>query len=160
MEHKMHKADRQLSAAETLEVLKKGDHGTLSVNGDDGYPYATPVNYVVVDGRVYIHSAPYGYKIECLEKSRKCCFSAIVSAHIVPSEITATFESVVITGSVAFVEDEDKKRRALQEFITQKHAEYQEKGFKMVEAMIGRTALLRVDAVEMTGKAYRGSMVH
>ena len=160
MEHKMHKADRQLSAAETLEVLKRGDHGTLSVNGDDGYPYATPVNYVVVNDRVYIHSAPYGYKIECLERSKKCCFSAIVSAQIVPSEITANFESVVITGNVAFVEDEAEKRTALRAFITQKHAAYQEKGFQMVENMIARTALLRVDAVEMTGKAYRGAMVH
>lgn len=160
MEHKMHKPERQLSAADTLEALKRGDHGTLSVNGEDGYPYATPVNYVVVNDKVYIHSAQYGYKIECLEKSRKCCFSAIVSAHIVPSKITATFESVVITGNVAFVEDEDEKRTALREFITQKHAEYQEMGFKMVEAMIGKTALLRVDAIEMTGKAYLGDNIH
>ena len=44
MEHKMHKAERQLSAADTMAILKKGDHGTLSVQGDDGYPYATPIN--------------------------------------------------------------------------------------------------------------------
>ena len=42
MEHKMHKAERQLSDADTMAILKKGDHGTLSVQGDDGYPYATP----------------------------------------------------------------------------------------------------------------------
>lgn len=48
MEHKMHKASRQLPEDETLELLKRGDHGTLSVQGDDGYPYATPVNYIVV----------------------------------------------------------------------------------------------------------------
>lgn len=75
MEHKMHKASRQLSDAETLEILKKGDHGTLSVQGDDGYPYSTPVNYIMVDDKLYIHSAPYGYKIECLERDTKCCFS-------------------------------------------------------------------------------------
>ena len=49
MEHKMHKAERQLSAADTMAILKKGDHGTLSVQGDDGYPYATPINYIIVD---------------------------------------------------------------------------------------------------------------
>ena len=48
MEHKMHKASRQLPEDETLELLKRGDHGILSVQGDDGYPYATPVNYIVV----------------------------------------------------------------------------------------------------------------
>ena len=29
MEHKMHKAERQLSDADTMAILKKGDHGTL-----------------------------------------------------------------------------------------------------------------------------------
>ena len=41
MVHKMNKVERQLSQEDTLALLKKGDHGTLSVNGDDGYPYAT-----------------------------------------------------------------------------------------------------------------------
>lgn len=156
MEHKMHKADRQLSPADTLAVLKRGDHGTLSVNGDDGYPYATPVNYIVVNDTVYIHSAPYGYKIECLQKDAKCCFSAIVSAQIVPSQITATFESVVITGNITFVEDKAEKRAALEAFVTQKHPGYEEIGFKMIEKQIDKTAVLRIDAQEMTGKAYLG----
>lgn len=156
MEHKMHKADRQLSPADTLAVLKRGDHGTLSVNGDDGYPYATPVNYIVVNDTVYIHSAPYGYKIECLQKDSKCCFSAIVSAQIVPSQITATFESVVITGNVAFVEDKAEKRAALEAFVTQKHPGYEELGFQMIEKQIDKTAVLRLDVKEMTGKAYLG----
>ena len=156
MEHKMHKADRQLSPEDTLAVLKRGDHGTLSVNGDDGYPYATPVNYIVVNDTVYIHSAPYGYKVECLQKDAKCCFSAIVSAQIVPSEITATFESVIITGRVTFVEDKAEKRAALEAFVTQKHPGYEEIGFKMIEKQIDKTAILRIDGQEMTGKAYLG----
>lgn len=156
MEHKMHKAERQLSPEETLAILKKGDHGTLSVNGDDGYPYATPINYIVVDDKVYLHSAPYGYKVACLQKDAKCCFSAIVSAEIIPSKITATFESVVITGKIAFVEDLAEKRAALEAFVTQKHPGYEEIGFQMIDKQIHKTAVLRVDAEEMTGKAYRG----
>lgn len=156
MEHNMHKAKRKLSAQETLAILKKGDHGTLSVNGDQGYPYATPVNYIVVNDTVYIHSAPYGYKIECLEKDAKCCFSAIISAEILPSKITATFESVVITGKIAFVEDRAEKRAVLEAFVTQKHPGYEELGFNMIEKGIDKTAILRVDAEEISGKAYRG----
>ena len=51
MVHNMYKSKRQLSDADTLELLKKGDHGTLAVQGDDGYPYATPVNYILVGGQ-------------------------------------------------------------------------------------------------------------
>ncbi|HIY33217.1 pyridoxamine 5'-phosphate oxidase family protein [Evtepia sp.] len=156
MEHKMHKASRQLSDAETMEILKKGDHGTLSVQGDDGYPYATPINYIVVDGKVYLHSAPYGYKIECLQRSPKCCFSAIISAQIIPSKITAAFESVVLTGTAVFVTDQAEKRTVLENFVTQKHPGYEELGFKMIDKQIDKTAVIRLDPVSLTGKAYRG----
>ena len=156
MEHKMHKASRQLSDAETMEILKKGDHGTLSVQGDDGYPYATPINYIVVDGKVYLHSAPYGYKIECLQRSPKCCFSAIISAQIIPSKITAAFESVVLTGTAVFVTDQAEKRTVLENFVTQKHPGYEELGFKMIDKEIDKTAVIRLDPVSLTGKAYRG----
>ncbi|MBR2491162.1 MAG: pyridoxamine 5'-phosphate oxidase family protein [Ruminiclostridium sp.] len=154
--HPMHKADRQLSPEDTLAILKKGDHGTLSVNGDDGYPYAVPINYIVVNDTVYLHSAPYGYKMECLEKSKKCCFSVIVSARIIPHKITAAFESVIITGDVAIVSDPAEKRTALEAFVTQKHPGYEEIGFKMIDKLFDKTALLRIDAQEMTGKAYKG----
>lgn len=156
MEHKMHKASRQLSDAETMEILKKGDHGTLSVQGDDGYPYATPINYIVVDRKVYLHSAPYGYKIECLQRSPKCCFSAIISAQIIPSKITAAFESVVLTGTAVFVTDQAEKRTVLENFVTQKHPGYEELGFKMIDKQIDKTAVIRLDPVSLTGKAYRG----
>ena len=156
MEHKMHKASRQLSDAETMEILKKGDHGTLSVQGDDGYPYATPINYIVVDGKVYLHSAPYGYKIECLQRSPKCCFSAIISAQIIPSKITAAFESVVLTGTAVFVTDQAEKRTVLENFVTQKHPGYEELGFKMIDKQIDKTAVIRLDPVSLTGTAYRG----
>ena len=146
MEHKMHKAERQLSDADTMAILKKGDHGTLSVQGDDGYPYATPINYIIVDDKLYIHSAPYGYKIECLKRDPKCCFSAIISAEIIPSKITAAFESVVMTGTAVFLEA----------FVTQKHHGYEEVGFKMIEKMFDKTALLRIDPISTTGKAYKG----
>ena len=152
----MHKASRQLSDAETMEILKKGDHGTLSVQGDDGYPYATPINYIVVDGKVYLHSAPYGYKIECLQRSPKCCFSAIISAQIIPSKITAAFESVVLTGTAVFVTDQAEKRTVLENFVTQKHPGYEELGFKMIDKQIDKTAVIRLDPVSLTGKAYRG----
>lgn len=156
MEHKMHKASRQLSDAETLAILKKGDHGTLSVQGDDGYPYSTPVNYIMVDDKLYIHSAPYGYKIECLERNTKCCFSAIISAKIIPSKITAAFESVIMTGNAVFIEDQAEKRAALEAFVTQKHPGYEEVGFKMIEKQIDKTAVMRIDPISMTGKAYHG----
>ena len=79
-----------------------------------------------------------------------------MSAEIIPSKITAAFESVIITGDVALVSDQAEKRTALEAFVTQKHPGFEDVGFKMIDKMIDKTALLRIDAKEMTGKAYRG----
>ena len=147
-----------------LSLFKHGTkeelfHGTQDAQGRAAAfrrPYATPINYIIVDDKLYIHSAPYGYKIECLKRDPKCCFSAIISAEIIPSKITAAFESVVMTGTAVFVEDRAEKQAALEAFVTQKHHGYEEIGFKMIEKMFDKTALLRIDPISTTGKAYKG----
>ena len=47
MNREMYKKERQMSSEATAAIFSKGNHGTLAVNGDDGYPYAVPVNYVL-----------------------------------------------------------------------------------------------------------------
>ena len=117
MERKMYKEKRQLSAEETQALFVKGHHGILSVNGDDGYPYAVPVNYVFIDGKIYIHSAKYGYKIDALKQNDKVCFTAILNSQIIPDKFTAAFESVVAFGKASFIDDGDEKLTALRTFI-------------------------------------------
>ena len=155
-QHPMHKPERQLSPADTMALLKKGHHAVLSVNGEEGYPYAVPVNYVVVDDTVYIHSAPYGYKIECLEKDPKCCLSVIVSAQILPEKMTAKYESVVAFGTITMVQDREEKVKALTGFVTQLGAGHEAVGYKMIETTPDKTAILRLQVDAITGKAYLG----
>ena len=74
MNREMYKKERQMSAEATAAIFSKGNHGTLAVNGDDGYPYAVPVNYVYDGGKIYIHSAKYGYKIDAVKRDDKGVF--------------------------------------------------------------------------------------
>ena len=83
-------------------------------------------------------------------------FSAIVSTRIIPEKITAAYESVILTGQAVFVEDRAEKQAALEAFVTQKHPGYEEIGFQMIAKQIDKTAVLRLDPVALTGKAYRG----
>lgn len=41
----MRRFKQALSAEECLEVLKEEKRGTLALAGDEGYPYALPINY-------------------------------------------------------------------------------------------------------------------
>ncbi|MBR6443830.1 MAG: pyridoxamine 5'-phosphate oxidase family protein [Firmicutes bacterium] len=155
MNREMYKKDRQTSPEATIEMVKRGDHATLSVIGDDGYPYGTPTNYIYMDGAFYLHAAKYGYKIDALKENNKVCLSAIVSAEVLPSKFTAAYESFVAFGKAVFVEDEDEKRKALQGFIDHFSADFQEGGAKFIKAAFEKTQVIRIDVEELKGKEYK-----
>ena len=152
MNREMYKKERQMSSEATAAIFSKGNHGTLAVNGDDGYPYAVPVNSVYDGGKIYIHSAKYGYKIDAVKRDDKVCFSAILNSKVQQDKFTAAFQSVIAFGKISFVEDEAEKKRILEQFIYKMSPEFVEGGMKFVNAAIGKTALLCIDVEEIKGK--------
>lgn len=141
-----------MTSAKAEELFAAGNHGILSVNGDDGYPYAVPVNYVYEDGKIYIHSAKYGYKIEAIKKDNRVCFTTILNSQIVQTKVTAAFQSIVATGKIEIVEDEETRRHVLEQFIYKMTPDFIEGGMKFVNAAIGKTEILCINVEEMTGK--------
>ena len=61
------------SAAE--ELLRNSRRGVLAVNGDDGYPYAIPLNYFYdrENRKIYFHGARAGHKVDALRVCDKVC---------------------------------------------------------------------------------------
>ena len=47
----MRRSKRALSAQETKALLSAEKRGILAVNGDEGYPFAIPVNYYYDDAQ-------------------------------------------------------------------------------------------------------------
>lgn len=153
MERKMHKIKRQMPSEAAKAAFEQGHHGTLAVNGDDGYPYAVPVNYVYVDGKIYIHSAKVGYKVDCIQKDSKVCFSAILDAKVVPKMVTARFTSVIAFGRASLVEDPDERYMALKAFVDRLCGPgAMAEGMAFLEKTIKRTAVIRIDVEQLTGK--------
>ena len=62
-----------INAAENL--LQNSRRGVLAVNGDDGYPYAIPVNYFYdrENQKIYFHGARAGHKVDALRANDKIC---------------------------------------------------------------------------------------
>ena len=156
MERDMFKKEREVSLEETERLLELGHHGTLSVNGDDGYPYGVPVNYVYLNKAIYIHSAKYGYKMDAIKENNKVCFSAIISSEIIPSKFTAKFESIIAFGKVELVEDNDEKQMVLETFINNFSPDFAEGGLKFIKAASDKTAIIKINVENVKGKVYRG----
>ena len=112
MFRKMRRFRQQLSDEETIKILENGKTGILSVNGDDGYPYTVPLNYLYKDGKIIIHGAKAGHKYDAMKNSDKVCFCVIDQDEVVPEKVTNYFRSVVVFGRVKIIEDETLRREA------------------------------------------------
>lgn len=115
MFREMRRARQQLSDSESFAILERGRYGTLALLGDDGYPYAVPLNYVLWDGWIYFHSAKQGHKIDAVCREPKASFCVVDSDELVPQEYTTYFRSVIVFGQVHIVTDDEEKRGAITE---------------------------------------------
>lgn len=74
--------------------------GVLAVHGDNGYPYAIPVNYLYDEKhqKIYLHGARTGHKIDAIKACDKVCFT-VFGNETVKEESWAPFvQSVVVFG--------------------------------------------------------------
>lgn len=102
-----------LPQAEVLRILERGKYCVLAVSGDDGYPYAVPVNYVFDGKSVYIHCARQGHKIDSLHRNPKCSLCIVYRDDVVAEEFTSYFRSVIAFGKARVVDSLEEKIAAL-----------------------------------------------
>jgi hypothetical protein len=112
MFRKMRRFRQQLSDEEAIKILENGKTGVLAVNGDDGYPYTVPLNYIYKDGKIIIHGAKAGHKYDAMLASDKVSFCVIDKDEIVPEKVTDYYRSVIVFGRVRIIEGDDLKREA------------------------------------------------
>ena len=99
-----------LSPEACVEILKREMRGVLSVNGDDGYPYAMPMNhyYNEDDGCLYFHSGKKGHRVDALRRDARACFCCYDGGFIKPGDWALNIQSVIVFGQLEIVEDHEK----------------------------------------------------
>lgn len=103
----MRRKQKEISADAVKELLNKERRGVFSVNGDDGYPYAIPVNYYydADDNKIYFHGSRVGHKIDSLKKSDKVCFTVYGNETVKDEAWAPYMQSVVIFGRCHLIAD-------------------------------------------------------
>lgn len=109
MARTMRRFKQQLPAEEVERILLHSKYCLLAVSGDDGYPYAVPVNYAYDGTAIYIHSAAQGHKIDALKRNPKCSLCIVDKDDVIPEEFTSYFRSVIAFGEAQFIESTDEK---------------------------------------------------
>jgi len=101
--------NKQLDTTECLALLRNETRGTLSVHGEDGYPYGMPMNhyYHDADGCIYFHCGKSGHRLDALMKNNKVSFCVCENGHKEANSWALTVRSVIVFGKVEIIDNMD-----------------------------------------------------
>ena len=98
---------KEISTEAAKQLLRSERRGVFAVNGDNGYPYAVPVNFYYQEStdKIYFHGAAVGHKAEALRNNDKVCFT-VYGNETVKEETWAPFvQSAVVFGRCRILDD-------------------------------------------------------
>ena len=105
----LRKKKNEIGTDAAKDLLRSSRRGVLAVNGDEGYPYAIPINYFYDEenNRILFHGAKAGHKVDSLKKSDKVCFTVFGNETIRDEQWAPYLQSVVVFGRCRLVESRE-----------------------------------------------------
>lgn len=102
-----------LSKKKCMRLLKSAIYGRLAMCSPERQPYIIPVNYVLFEEKIYIHTGFRGRKIEYLRSNPKVCFEISSAGRLYAGSRARDFSmrywSILVFGSVREVTDRSLK---------------------------------------------------
>lgn len=149
----MRRAKRTISDEDARSLLAKGRRATLAVNGDDGYPFAFPIDYRfdADANKIYFHGAKAGQKVDALRRSDKVCLTVMGNERLEDGEWAPYVQSVVVFGRCRLVDDAAKteaevRRLALKYYPSAEEVE------RELEKYLSAVQLYEIEIEHLTGK--------
>lgn len=102
---------QQMPMEECIELLKKETRCVLSVIGDDGYPYGSPINhfYDEESGKIYFHIGNQrSHRTDAIRKCDKASVCVYDNGYRKDGHWALNVKSVIVFGRIAIIEDKEK----------------------------------------------------
>lgn len=148
---KMRRFKQQLSEESCVEILKNEPRGVMAVAGENGYPYAFPIDFVYDGGRLYFHCAKEGHKLDAIKSCDKVSFCVMNEGFRKDGEWALNISSVIVFGRVKIMTDSGRILEKLRLLGNKYYPSAVD-----VEREIGRTlsrvCMLELEIDHMTGK--------
>lgn len=124
------KKKNEIGTEAVKELLRSARRGVLALNGDEGYPYAIPINFFYDEEkeRILFHGARAGHKVDAIKNCDKVCFTVLGEAEIRDEPWAPYVKSAVLFGRCHPIEDQEKvletvKRLAMKYFPDEQTAD-------------------------------------
>jgi nitroimidazol reductase NimA-like FMN-containing flavoprotein (pyridoxamine 5'-phosphate oxidase superfamily) len=144
-----------------IEFLNRQPVGRISSLDGNGYPQVIPMNFVYYDGVIYMHSHPFGEKLDNIRRSPNVGFEVDQHICFLPSyyfhptdasQADTLYISVVIKGKAEIVDRIEEKALALNALMEK----YQKEGrYEALDAnmpLVHEVAIIRISPKDMRGK--------
>jgi hypothetical protein len=148
--------DRCLDEERSRELLMESEYAVLSLVDSEGMPYGVPVNYVFErPSHLYIHCAPEGRKLHCLIQHPHVSMCMVGYTHVLASQFTTEYESIVLTGIARTGLSEEEKKHALMLLVEKYSPDFRREGGTAIRRSLHRTEVIRIDIESFSGKTKR-----
>jgi len=158
----MRRKDKQIQDRQVLEELLSGAPvcriglapaaGSRAADPYAGYPFVVPVHFVHSDGRIFVHSARAGKKIDMLRSNPRVCVEIDEYLGLKTAEKACNygtrFRSLIAFGRARIVQAVEEKRRALQLLMDK----YAGRSFDFTAPEIEKVEIIEIRLEEITGK--------
>lgn len=149
------KKKNQISDEAAKELLRTSRRGVFAVNGDAGYPYAIPINFLYDEDaqKIYLHGSRAGHKVDSLRACDKVCFT-VYGNETIKDELWAPYmQSVVLFGRCRLLESGEESLALVKRFAMKY---YPDESLVDIEIAEGGKA---VQMYEITIEHYSGKEV-
>ena len=154
----MRRQAQQLPKREAESILQNASSGVLALLGDDGYPYAVPMSYVYLPGKLCFHSAAEGHKVDAIRKHAKASFCVIAQDQVQPASLTTHYRSAIAFGHLRLVGEETEKREILRQLALRYAPMHMEHAQREIEESVDHTCLIVMQIEHLTCKEARELM--
>ncbi len=144
-----------------IEFLNGQQVGRIASLDGNGYPQVIPMNFVYHDGVIYMHSHPFGEKLDNIRRNPNVGFEVDQHLCFLPSyyfhptdasQADTLYISVVIKGKAEIVNRIEEKAIALNALMEK----YQKEGrYEALDAnmpLVHEVAIIRINPKDMRGK--------
>ena len=151
MFRKMRRFKQEITEQECTNILKEQPRGVLAVYGEDGYPYAFPMDYIYMDKKLYFHCSKEGHKLDAIAADNRVSFCVMDEGFRKDGDWALNIRSIIIFGRVKRIDDADETLKIVRQ-LGLKYYPTAESVEEEIRKAIARVQILELSIDHMTGK--------